>query len=129
MKILTLILMILPFTSFAQEKIEPMNRDGIVFTPIMQKDVEITPTTGKYGFTFIVKDSKGSIVSDVIVKLVDVDRKIRYQTIANRNGEAKFMVDSGSTFEVDVEKNLAIKVIKTKRVKYGSETIEIVYKK
>ncbi len=129
MKIIALVLLLLPFALFAQNDIKPMKRKGVMFKLVQQRDIELSPTTGKYGYTIVIKNSKGEAVSNVNVHLIDVDNKIKYQTVSNANGEAKFLVDSGSTYEIDLEKQEAVKILTTKRVKYGSETVELVYKK
>ena len=111
----------------AQDNIKPMNRKGVMFKLVDQRNVELSPTTGKYGYTFRIKNSKDKAVINTKVYLYDVKNKIKYQSITNGNGLVKFLVDSGSTYEIDIEKREVVKILSTKRVKYGSESVELVY--
>lgn len=125
MRLLATALLLVPFGLMAQEDIRPINRKGMMFKLVDQKKVELSPATGKYGYTIIIKDSKKKPLANAKVSLFDAKNKIKYQSVTNDDGEVKFLVDSGSTYELDIEKNEAVKIMSSKRVKYGSETVEI----
>jgi hypothetical protein len=127
MRKLIIIVILIPFIGFGQKDVVAKDRKGVIFQLVNQTDVEFTPTTGKCGYEITIKDQDGNSIENVKVAMVDLKSKTKFLAYTDRDGVAKFWVNSGARYEVDIEKKEAVDIIEIERIKYGVRKGEYTY--
>ena len=106
---------------------EKADRKGIQFAIKEENITDFSPATGKAGYQIVLKNLKGVPAKGVSVVMVDFISKTKFSAKTNSRGMAKFFINSGQSYEIDIDGIEAVDIIKVPRVKYGVFTSELPY--
>ena len=108
---------------------EKRNREGITFKEINQKGMDFSPSTGKCTYQVVLKNLQGQPASGIRVDMVDFNLNLKFRSVTDSRGMAKFFLNTGQSYEIDVNGVEAVDFVEVPRVKYGTFTSELPFEK